>query len=70
LKRGYLKGKTTSQIASEIAHKTGDWSRDFDQIIYNMMSIPDEDKEIDVISNASKLRPKIRAFIDGKEMWL
>lgn len=30
---GVEKKKTTRQIASDIAHKTGDWSRDFDRII-------------------------------------
>lgn len=28
--------KTTREIASEIAHKTGDWSRDFDRIVQYM----------------------------------
>lgn len=34
--RGVEYKKTTRQIANEIAHKTGDWSRDFDRIVQYM----------------------------------
>lgn len=33
---GTLKKRTMRQIANEIAHKTGDWSRDFDRIVEYM----------------------------------
>lgn len=73
VQKGYRDGKTTRQIASEIAHKTGDWSRDFDEIV-QFMSTLIEDKEINsnLIMNktTSKLRPKIRAFVNGKEVWV
>ena len=73
VENGYRDGKTTRQISSEIAHKIGDWSRDFDEII-QFMSTFIEDKEINanLIMNktTSKLRPKIRAFINGKEVWI
>lgn len=33
IERGVRNKKTTREIANEIAHKTGDWSRDFDRIV-------------------------------------
>lgn len=73
VEKGYCEGKTIRQIASEIAHKTGDWSRDFDEIVY-FMSSPNVDKEINqapmIDKTTSKPRPKIRAFINGKEVWV
>ncbi|WP_291105122.1 MULTISPECIES: hypothetical protein [unclassified Flavobacterium] len=73
VEKGYRDGKTTRQIASEIAHKTGDWSSDFDKTV-QFLSTHIEYKEINsnLIMNKTtvKLRPKIRAFINGKEVWV
>ena len=73
VEKGYRDGKTTRQIAIEIAHKTGDWSRDFDEIV-QFMSTLIEDKEMNsnliIKKTTAKLRPKIRAFINGKEVWI
>lgn len=73
IEQGYREGRNLKQISSEIAHKTGDWSRDFDEIV-QFMSTLIEDKEINsnLIMNKTsvKLRPKIRTFINGKEVWI
>ena len=73
IEQGYREGRNIKQISSEIAHKTGDWSRDFDEIV-QFMSTLIEDKEINsnLIMNKTsvKLRPKIRTFINGKEVWI
>lgn len=69
VERGYLDSKTIKQIASDIAHKTGDWSRDFDEIV-QYISTPIEEKKTNITQTASKPRPKIRTIIDGKEVWI
>jgi len=73
IEQGYREGRDIKQISSEIAHKTGDWSVDFYEIV-QFMSTLIEDKEINsnLIMNKTsvKLRPKIRGFINGKEVWI
>jgi hypothetical protein len=78
---GTLKKWTVSKIASEIAHKTGDWSRNFDHIVEyisqtayeagynektNSLDIYDEKER----PQLKKPREKIKAIINGVEVWI
>lgn len=73
IEQGYREGRGIKQISGEIAHKTGDWSRDFDEIV-RYVSTLSEDTVINdtpmIDQTTSKPRPKIRAIIDGKEVWM
>ena len=73
IEQGYREGRDIKQISSEIADKTGDWSRDFDEIVQFMSTlIADKEINANLIRNktTSKLRPKIRAVINVKEVWV
>lgn len=76
---GFLKKKTYRQISSDIAHKTGDWSRDFESIVEYMSKSAYEtvynEKIIsfsfcDKKATLKQPRSKIKAIINGVEVWI
>lgn len=76
---GYLKKRTERQIASDIAHKTGDWGRDFESIIEHIFNTAcksgynEKTNSIKLCDEKKILkqpRLKIKAIINGIEVWI
>ena len=57
-----IKKQTVSQIANEIGHKTGDWSRNFDRIVQYISQTAYEQGKASLIKQYSKTDSIIRAY--------